>query len=214
MLKVWGRRSAFNVQKAMWAIGEVGVAHEHVNAGGDAGGLDDPAFRAMNPHGRIPVIDDDGLIVWESNSVVRYLAAKYAAGTLWSADPAERSHQERWMDWGLATCQRDFLDLFWGWFRQPPEKQDAAYVADKVARCEANYRLLDAHLADRPYLAGDHFTVADIPAGTTLFRYLTMGMEVPAVPNLRAWYERLAARPAYQEHVMIPFADLRGKTSY
>jgi glutathione S-transferase len=95
MLKIWGRRSAFNVQKAMWAIGELELPHEHVNAGGDAGGLDDPWFREMNPHGRIPVIDDDGLILWESNSIIRYLGAKYGDGRLWNPDPAERSFADR-----------------------------------------------------------------------------------------------------------------------
>ena len=132
MLKIWGRRSAFNVQKTMWAIGELALPHEHRNAGGDSGGLDTPEFRHMNPHGRIPVIDDDGLIVWESNSIIRYLGAKYGAeygeGHLWDPDPATRSLADRWLDWGLATAQRDFLDLFWGYYRMPEARRDPVYV--------------------------------------------------------------------------------------
>lgn len=214
MLRIWGRRSAFNVQKALWTIGELGLDHEHVNAGGDAGGLDEPAFRAMNPHGRIPVIEDDGLVVWESNSIIRYLGAKYGQGRLWDPDPATRSLADRWLDWGLATAQRDFLDLFWGYYRTPEPDRDPAFVAERFKRCADNLRLLDTHLASRGYLAGDDFTMADIPAGTTLYRYFEMDIDRPDVPNVEAWYTRLCQRPAYQEHVMLPFENLYGRLAY
>lgn len=214
MLTVWGRRSAFNVQKALWAIGEVGLAYEHIEVGGPARGLDDPEFRAKNPHGRIPVIDDDGFIVWESNSIIRYLGAKYGVGHLWDSDPATRSLADRWMDWGLAKAQRDFLDLFWAFYRKPVKDHDPAFIADSLARCTANYRLLDAHLADRPFLAGDRFTMGDIPAGTTLFRYFELDIERPAVPHVEAWYARLCERPAYREHVMLPFDELFGMATH
>jgi len=214
MLRIWGRRSAFNVQKAMWTIGELELEHEHVNAGGDVGGLDEPAFRAMNPHGRIPVIEDDGLVVWESNSIIRYLGAKYGHGRLWDPDPAIRSLADRWLDWGLATAQRDFLDLFWGYYRTPEADRDPAFVTERFKRCADNLRLVDAHLASRAYLAGDDFTMADIPTGTTLYRYFEMDIERPEVPNVEAWYARLRARPAYQEHVMLPFDDLYGRLAF
>jgi glutathione S-transferase len=214
MLRIWGRRSAFNVQKAMWAIGELELPHEHVNAGGAAGGLDEPWFQEMNPHGRIPVIDDDGLILWESNSIIRYLGAKYGDGKFWNPDPAERSLADRWMDWGLANAQRDFLDLFWGYYRTPEEHRDADYVAQRFKRCARNYQLLDQHLASQPYLAGEGFTMAEIPTGTTLFRYFEMDIERPNVPHVEAWYARLCERPAYQEHVMLPFGDLFGRVAF
>lgn len=214
MLRIWGRRSAFNVQKALWAIGELDLDYSHVNAGGDAGGLDEPAYRAMNPHGRIPVIDDDGLIVWESNSIIRYLGAKYGHGRLWNPDPAARSLADRWMDWGLANAQRDFLDLFWGYYRTPEQNRDLDYVAERFKRCADNYQLLDRHLANQPYLAGENFTMAEIPVGTTLFRYFSMDIDRPDVPNVEAWYARLCQRPAYMEHVMIPFENLFGRLAY
>lgn len=214
MLKVWGRRSAFNVQKVMWLIGELGLAHEHIDAGGSFGGLDDPAFLRMNPHGRVPVIDDGGTVVWESHAIIRYLGARYGAGTFWPEDPAERSFADRWTDWSLATLQPAFMDLFWGFYRTPEEKRDWPFIRDALDRCARSYRLLDRHLADRAYLAGDRITMADIPAGTSLFRYFALDIERPAVPNVEAWHRRLAERPAYREHVMVPFEELRGRLAF
>jgi glutathione S-transferase len=214
MLKIWGRRSAFNVQKAMWAIGELGLSHEHINAGGDAGGLDEPEFRRLNPHGRIPVINDDGIVIWESNSIIRYLGAKYGEGSFWNPDPATRSLADRWLDWGLATAQRDFLELFWGYYRTPEARRDAAFVAERFKRCAANYQLIDRHLEEHAYLAGEVFTMADIPVGTTLYRYFEMEIDRPRMPNVEAWYARLRDRSAYQEHVMLPFDDLFGRLEF
>lgn len=214
MLRIWGRRSAFNVQKALWAIGELDLPHEHIEVGGAAGGLYNPEFRALNPHGRIPVIDDDGLIVWESNSIVRYLAAKYGAGHLWDADPAARSLADRWMDWGLATAQRDFQDLFWAFYRKPAKDHDHAFIAERLARCTADYRLLDEHLATQPWLAGERFTMADIPVGTTLYRYFTLDIERPEIPHVEAWYARLCDRPAFAEHIMRPYDELLGRATH
>ena len=214
MLKLWGRASAFNVQKAMWAVGEVGVLHQRIEAGGEIGGLDDPKFRALNPNGRIPVIDEDGVVVWESNAIIRYLAARHGAGTLWDADPARRANADRWMDWMQTTLYRDFIDLFWGFVRTPPTQRDHARIEILKERLAGQYGLLDGHLASQRYLAGDDFTMADIPAGTTLYRYFEMEIDRPALANVEAWYGRLSERPAYQTHVMIPFDDLRGRLTY
>ena len=215
MLKIWGRRDSFNVQKVMWLVGELGLAHEHLPAGGSFGGLDDPGFLAMNPHGRVPVIDDGGVVVWESHAILRYLAARYGAGTLWAGDPADRSHADRWMDWSATALQPDFLSgVFWGFYRTPEGQRDEAAVADRIARCARHMTLLDRELAGRPWLGGDRFGLADIAAGTSLFRYFGIPIERPAVPNVEAWYRRLRDRPAYREHVMLPFEHLRGRLAY
>jgi len=213
-LEVWGRRSAYNVQKVLWVVGELGLAHTHVDAGGAAGGLDAPRFRALNPHGRVPVLVDGAATVWESNSVVRYLAARHGAGSLWPEDPAERSLADRWMDWELATLQPDFMHLFWGFYRTPAADRNPRAIEAARARCADRYRRLDDQLASRAFLAGDAFTMGDIPAGTSLFRYFEMGLEKPELPNLRRWYGRLAERPAYREHVMRPFEELRGRLAF
>ncbi len=214
MLKVWGRRSAFNVQKVMWVVAELGLSHERIDVGGAFGGLDDPAFLAINPHGRIPVIDDAGLVVWESHGIIRYLCARYGSGTLWPPDAAERSFADRWMDWSATTLQRDFMDLFWGYYRTPDDRRDWPRLRELIERCSCHYRLLDAQLAERPYLGGNTFSMADVPAGTTLYRYNGIDVERPSIPHVEAWYQRLAARPAYREHVMVPLAELRGRLTF
>jgi glutathione S-transferase len=202
------------VQKVMWLVGELTLDHRHVNAGGGFGGLDDPGFRALNPHGRVPVIDDDGTVVWESHSILRYLAARHGGATLWPQDPGERSEADRWLDWMLATLQPAFMDVFWGFYRTPPAQRDDAAIRAALDRCHRCYAMLDAHLAARSFLAGSRFSIGDIAVGASLFRFLALELPHPALPNLRAWYERLCARPAYRAHVMLPFEDLRGRLDY
>jgi glutathione S-transferase len=215
MLTIWGRRSSFNLQKVMWLVDELGIEHRHIEAGGAFGGLDTPEFRAMNPHGKVPVIDDGGTIVWESHSILRYLAARYGKPAFWNDDPAERSRADRWMDWAQATLQPDFLvGVFWGFYRTPEPQRDLAAIRTKVARCTAHFRLLNDILADRPFLGGDSLSLADIPAGTALYRYYGLEIERPSVPHVEAWYERLTRRPAYRKHVMVPFGDLFGRLDF
>lgn len=214
-MKVWGRRSSFNVQKVMWLVDELGLDHQHVSAGGDFGGLDHPSFLALNPHGRIPVIDDGGVVVWETHAVLRYLAAQYGRADWWPANPAARAETDGWMDWCQTTLQRDFLTgVFWGFFRTPDPQRDWPSIRQAVAACAHHFRLLDKILADRPYLSGQAPGLADIPAGTCLYRYFELEIERPDVPHVEAWYRRLQTRPAYQQHVMIPFPEMRGRLAY
>jgi glutathione S-transferase len=215
MLTVFGRCSSFNLQKVMWLVGELAIEHRHIEAGGRFGGLDTPQFLAMNPHGRVPVIDDGGTIVWESHAILRYLAARYGSGRFWSEDAGERSQADRWMDWSQTALQPDFLmGVFWGFFRTPEAERDWPAIRAKVARCARHFRLLDQVLAERRFLGGDAPTLADIPAGTCLYRYFELDIERPSVPNVEAWYGRLRERLAFREHVMVPFAELRGRLAY
>jgi glutathione S-transferase len=212
MLRIWGRRSSFNVQKVLWLAGELGLAYELVPAGGDFGGLDTPEFRALNPHSRIPVLQDDDLVVWESHAILRYLAARYGAGLFWDNDPAVRSRGDGWMDWAQTALQPAFLGgVFWGYYRTPDAQRNWPAIRAGLAETAAQFRILDAALAASPFLAGDRPTLADIPAGTTLYRYFELDIERPPLPNVAAWYARLQARPAYREHVMVPFGELQGK---
>ncbi len=215
MLTVWGRRSSFNLQKVMWLVSELGIEHRHIQAGGQFGGLDTPEFRAMNPVGRVPVIDDNGTIVWESHAILRYLAARHGRARFWSDDPAERSQADRWMDWSQTALQPDFLvGVFWGNYRTPEPQRNWAIIRDKIARCAQHFELLDNILGHRPFLRGNSLTLADIPAGTSLYRYFELEIDRPTVPNVEAWYRRLQERPAYREHVMVPFSELLGRLDY
>jgi len=215
MLRVWGRRSSFNTQKVLWLVGELGIAHEHVPAGGDFGRLDDPDFRALNPHGRVPVIEDGDTVVWESHACLRYLAAVYGKGSYWVEDPAARSLVDRWMDWSHTTLQPDFLmGVFWGYYRTPATQRNMDAVNKHIAACGRHFRLLDGMLATQPFLLGDRLSLADITAGTALYRYFGIDIERPPVPHVDAWHRRLQDRPAYREHVMVPFGDLFGKLDY
>ena len=215
MLRIWGRRSSGNVQKVLWLVGELDLPHEHVPAGGDVGGLDDPTFRAMNPHGKVPVIEDDGAVVWESHAILRYLAAKHGADRFWPADPAARAPVDGWMDWAQTALQPAFLGgVFWGFYRTPEAQRDEAAVTkalDQTARC---LTLVDARLADRPFVDGDAVSLADIAIGTHLYRYFELEILRPSLPRLEGWYDRLRDRPAYREHVMVPFGELRGKLTF
>ncbi len=215
MLKIWGRRNSINVQKVMWTLGELELTHEHIPAGGAFGGLDTPAYRAMNPNGLVPVIDDGGTIIWESHSIVRYLCARYGSGTLWAEDPAERSLADRWIDWTESTLQPPFMGgVFWAFYRTPPERHDKPAIARSIARCAEIFGRLDRHLGNRPFLAGERFTMGDVPAGAQLYRYFTLDIERPSLPHVEAWYARLQERPAYREHVMVPYDDLRGRLAF
>ena len=215
MLTVWGRRSSFNLQKVMWLVEELKLPHEHIEAGGQFGGLDTPEFRRMNPHGKVPVIDDDGTIVWESHAILRYLAALHGEECFWHQDPAQRAEVDQWMDWAQTALQPDFLmGVFWGFYRTPEAQRDQAAIRRSVERCASHFRLLDGMLADRSFLLGKTLTLADLPIGTHQHRYMNLEIERPEIPNVEAWYRRLQKRPGFRNHVMVPFEELFGRMDY
>jgi glutathione S-transferase len=207
MLKIYGRANSINVQKVLWAADECGVAFERIDVGGAFGGNDQSWYLAMNPNGVVPVIDDDGYILWESHSIVRYLAAKHAPGTLWPADPQMRGEAERWMDWQQTTLQAGMTALFWGWVRTPQSKRHPATLEAARLATAPLWQRLDDHLASRAFIVGDRFTIGDIPLGAMCYRWLALPFErgdLPAYTHLRAWYDRLCERPSYRDRVRIP----------
>ena len=204
MLRIWGRTSSINVQKVMWAVAELGLAHERIDAGGPFGGLDGPDYAAMNPNRLIPVLQDGATVVWESNTIVRYLAARYGAGGLWPEDASRRSEADRWMDWQLTTLQPAIAPIFLGLIRTPPEKRDMALITASAERLGQAMTILDGHLATRPYVAGDALTMGDIPVGCVCWRYANLDVARPDLPNIAAYRERLEQRAGYRAHVMLP----------
>lgn len=204
MLKIWGRRDSFNLQKVMWCVGELGIDHQRIDAGGAHGVTDTPAYLTMNPNGRVPTIDDDGFVLWESNAIVRYLAAKHGLGTLYPDDPYRRAEADRWMEWQSATVGAAMRPLIITMFRTRPEVRDPDTVRPQVAEAGRLWAMLDAHLAKSAFVVGDSLTMGDIPIGTYAWRWFSMAADRPHLPHLEAWYERLRQRPAYQLHVMLP----------
>lgn len=206
MLKIWGRNNSVNVQKVMWTVGELGLEHERIDVGGAYGGTDTPEYGAMNPNRIIPTVQDNGTVVWESNAIVRYLAAQYGAGSLWPEDPGARAALDQWMDWQQTTLQPAITPVFWGLVRTPPEQRDQASIDAGAEKLAELWPIADAHLAGRSFVAGDSLTMGDIPIGALCYRYYSLDIKRPVLPNVEAWYQRLQARAPYREHVMISLA--------
>jgi glutathione S-transferase len=211
MLKIWGRATSSNVQKVMWVVGELGLPHERVDVGGKFGGLDTPAYIAMNPNKLVPAVQDGDITMWESNACVRYIAAQYGAGKLWSPDAKVRARSDKWMDWVGNTLGADNWGVFGGLIRTAPSKQDPNAIAGSATRLGEKYAIVEKELAAKPFIAGDNLTIGDIAVGGGLYRYFTLPIARPSLPNLERYYAGLVARPAYKTHVMVSYDDLRVK---
>lgn len=203
MLKIWGRKNSSNVRKALWIAEELGLEYESLNAGGAFGVNDQPEYLAKNPNGVVPMIEDGEFVLWESNTIVRYLAAQYAPDpAFYPASPKARAQAEKWMDWTTSTLAGPFRPVFWGVVRTPADKQDWTQINAAKAEVERLLVIVDAALARQPYLSGDEFGVGDIPLGCFAYPWFEMPIERRELPHLKAWYERLQQRPAYRKAVM------------
>ncbi|MCP4391087.1 MAG: glutathione S-transferase family protein [Gammaproteobacteria bacterium] len=214
MIEFWGRKNAYNVQKVSWMLAELELDYRHHDVGSNPGDLETSEMLALNPHARVPLIRDDGAVIWESNTIVRYLAARYGEADLCPRDPFERSLAERWMDWELSKLQPDFLELFWGYYRTPEQDRDEPQLEAAAQRCELHFELLDRHLQHQAYLAGDSFSMGDVPCAVCLYRYFEMGFEVQKPQFVMQWYQRLSQRDAFRAVVMQPFDELKGRVDY
>ena len=208
MIKIWGRNTSSNVQKVMWAIGEIGLAHERIDIGGPFGKNRDAAYLAMNPNGLVPTLEEeDGFLLWESNSIVRYLAAKHRAAVLEPADLHTRARASAWMDWQLSVLSPAITPGFIGLVRTPPEKRDYAAIEESKKKTTEAIVLLDADLAKNAYVAGDVFSYGDIPAAVMANRYRQLVPERPPLRNFERWYAAIAARTAFKNQVAaVPLA--------
>ena len=205
-MKILGRANSINVQKVLWAADECGLKYERSDIGGPFGGNDQPWYRALNPNGLVPTIDDDGFVLWESNAIVRYLTASYGPAGLCPIDRKAQALADRWMDWLITTPQAGMTIMFWGLIRTPADKRDAAAIEAARLATAPLWARLDAHLATHAYVGGDHFTMGDIPVGAMAYRWLNLPLrrdDLPKLVHLEAWYAKLGERPAYRKHVMI-----------
>jgi glutathione S-transferase len=204
MLRIWGRTNSTNVQKVLWCAAELGLDYERIDAGAQYGVTDTPEYRAMNPNALVPTIDDDGFILWESNVIVRYLAKRHSDGKLFPADTRERFIAEQWMDWQATALWPGFRDAFWGLVRTPPEKRDQAAISKSQQQTAKRLGGLETRLGKAKFVAGDGFTMGDIPVGVAIYRCLALGINRADFPNIGRWYDSLTEHGPFREHVMLP----------
>jgi glutathione S-transferase len=204
MLKIWGRLNSINVQKVVWCADETGAPYERIEAGREFGIVNTPEYLAKNPNGLVPMIEDDGLVLWESNAVVRYLSARYAEGTLSPKELKARANTDRWMDWQATTFNPPIGQVFTQLIRTPEAQRDMAAVETNRQTAEKRLAMLDAHLAKQDYVAGDGFTMADIPLGLSVHRWLRLPVQREPRPNVERWYARLKDRKGAQQTLAVP----------
>lgn len=201
MLTVWGRTNSHNVKKVLWLLDEIGQQYQRFDMGGQFGF--DEAFLSRNPNALVPAVEDDGLVLWESNAILRYLAARYGGERFWQTDPRLRAVGDKWMDWQFsfaAGLARAFLGLI----RTPPAERDSAAIARSAEKTGNLMAILDMALAEQPWLSGDAFGLGDIPMGVYAHSWFSLDIQRPERPHVALWYERLRERPAYVRHIMIP----------
>ena len=208
MIKIWGRNTSSNVQKVMWAIGEIGLPHERIDIGGPFGKNNEPAYLAMNPNGLVPTLEeDDGFLLWESNSIVRYLAAKHRFTLLEPADLKTRARASAWMDWQLSVLAPAITPAFIGMIRMPPEKRNHAAIEESKKKTTAAISILDGQLAKTAYVAGDGFSYGDVPAAVMANRYRQLVPERPAFPHFERWFAAISTRTPFKKEVAtVPLA--------
>ncbi len=206
MIRFWGRLSSINGRKVEWVLREVGAAYQRIDTGREFGGIESPEFMARNPNRLIPVIDDDGFVLWESNVIVRYLAATYAAGTLYPEPLTARFDAERWMDWQQTTLNPAGRGAFMQLIRTPAEQRDPATIEESKAAMQPLLALLDAHLARQPFMAGQGFTMADIPVACEIHRWFALALSPREQPHLERWYVTVSTRAAAQPVLTLPLS--------
>ncbi|KJK18743.1 glutathione S-transferase [Burkholderiaceae bacterium 16] len=209
MLTIWGRANSVNVQKVLWCCDELGLPFERIDAGMQFGGNDRPEYLAMNPNGRVPTLIDDGFVLWESNSILRYLAMQYGkAATLYPAEPKVRASVDRWLDWSLSTLQPAERPVFWGYVRTPAAERDVARLNADAATVAGLWRMIDQQLQGRDFLEGGTFTLADLVLGAYARRWYGLDAQIdrPATPDLDRWYHGVGGRAGFRQYVGVPLS--------
>ena len=204
MLKIWGRTNSINVQKVLWCCGELDLHYERVDAGMQFGVNNTAEYKALNPNGLVPTINDDGFVLWESHAIVRYLSRKHGLGRLAPEDSRIHADADRWMEWYSTTMWANLRPVFWNLVRTAPDKRNMKEVEECRQKLAANLAIVDAQLSERAYMAGPSFTMADIPMGVAAYRWFNLPIERPFMSHFERWYKRICERPAFQQHCMLP----------
>lgn len=211
MLTIWGRKTSSNVQALMWCVGELGLDYLRFDVGHRYGGTDGEAFYQLNPNRTVPVLQDgDNPPLWEMGAILRYLASRYANEAFWPGDLLARTEVDRWAEWSKQNIALGFTaPVFWRVVRTPAAERDPQAIAAAVTTLEQKLAIAEARLAGSRYLVGDTFTLADIQFGHVLYRYFAIDITRRPLPHLAAYYARLTARPAFRQHVMVSYDELK-----
>ena len=205
MLQIYGRKNSNQVIQLMWAIEELGLDYKRHNVGGSFGGLDTHAYGKLNPNRLVPTIDDNGFVLWESYAIIRYLCHQYGKGSLWPDDPQKAALADQWMEWTNSRFMGTFFPIFWGLIRTEKENQEPEKIARLADDTGKLLQIVENNLSGKSYMTGEQLTMGDIPLGSMMFKYYTLDIKRPSLPNIEAWYARLCDRQAYQRHAMNPF---------
>ena len=209
MIKMWGRNTSSNVQKAMWAVGELKLPCERIDVGGAFGMNREPKYLAMNPNGLVPTLEEeDGFTLWESNSIMRYLVLAYGAGSpIYPQAAQRRAAVDRWLDWTLSTMQPVDRPVFWALVRTPIAQRDMVAIQNDADAEAAQWRIVDAQLRTRRFIEGDDFTLGDIALGAYARRWFGVeGIRKPRLEHLDRWFAQFAARPGFAQFVAPPMS--------
>ena len=185
MIEIWGRKNSSNVQPVMWTVGELGLEYERHNVGGSFGGLDDEGYGKLNPNRTIPTIRDKDRVLWESQTIIRYLCSEYGAGTLWPTDAYQRAIADQWSEWSKGTALPRFAPVWIG-FRTPAEKRDTQAMAAGAKAFAEALAIMDQRLSTTRYVAGEDLTMGDITLGAWAYKYFNLDIERPPLPTWRA----------------------------
>ncbi|MGO2127703.1 MAG: glutathione S-transferase family protein [Pseudoalteromonas prydzensis] len=213
-MKVYGRTTSFNVQKVLWFIDELGLSYQHIEVGGRFGGLDSDDFLALNPLQKVPVLVDGDNVIWESHSILRYLAASYGTTDWYYASPYQRSLYERWMDWSQVIFQPAFMATFWGYYRKAQNNRCMERITRDLQACEQCLQIIEQQLSHAPYLAGGKITLADICVGAILYRLTSQGLAITLPERATQWFALLKTRAGYQKWIMSDFTELKGREDF
>ena len=204
MLKIWGRTNSINVQKVLWCCGELNIPFERIDAGMQFGVNNTPEYKAKNPNALVPMIEEDGMVLWESQAIVRYLARKHGLGSMCPSNAKACADADRWMDWNATTVWPNLRPVFWNLVRTEPAKRDMPLVESSRKGLAVSMAILDTHMANRQYVTGNDFTMGDIPLGVSIHRWFNMDIMRENLPNLGAYYKRLQERSAFAKHAGLP----------
>lgn len=194
MLKLLGRASSLNVRKVMWALAELNLPFEREDWGTGFRPTDAPEFLKLNPNALVPVLIDADFVLWESNSIIRYLAGQYVGEWLYPADPRRRARVDQWMDWQATDLNASWVYAFLGTVRKSPAHGDPAAIAASWERWTHAMTLLERQLEGHEWVAGDDFSLADIPIGLSVHRWRSTPLTHASLPAVSAYYDRLIAR--------------------